>query len=37
MIRPIEEAPICPHLEDVAVRIGLEVLMVANIYFTDCW
>ncbi len=37
MVRPIEQAPIHPSLEEVAVCAGHKVLMVVDLYFTACW
>ena len=37
MIRPLEQAPIHLSMDKVAVHSGHEVLMVDDLYFTDCW
>ncbi len=37
MVRPIELAPIHLSLDEVAGRADHKVLMVVDLYFTDCW
>ncbi len=37
MIRPLEQAPIHLPMDKVVAHSGHEVLMVDDLYFTDCW
>jgi uncharacterized membrane protein (GlpM family) len=37
MVRPIQSTLIRQSLEEAAVRAGHEVLMVVDLYISDCW